>query len=642
LAGIKSRLSGSAVFLCIAFGLSCLLLASRALPQALRLTQPTERRSLEQPTAEFLQQIGIPGHVQVLQASPLHLAVTLDCDGPSRDALARQLHTFYGIQETLGEQLLVVNGPFPFHWEDHPRLAILLCVLGNALVVVGGGALLQARSRRRASGCFKLASVPTGICIVSVAVLSVLVAPLSYLGLDSHAGAEFQADLSRFLAAPPLAVAVLERDGCRRALVSRGTNDLNSLRPLVNERALALGFNPSNVSCIGFQRHYHFPFRLLGGLCLTLAGVHLLRRRRPLARPAEPEPAQAVVPQPSAPGSTPGIQDELESLHQLTQIDEICLEVGRSLLSLVDPNQGAPLLERITTLRRHVARQAGYVLPGVRFRDNLALQLDEYTLRIHGREVARGRVRPRQLLAMGPEERLLQLDGERVIEPAYGLEGVWITPEQREVAQQLNLMLSDPVSMIATHITQKFLTHAAEIFTFNACLELLKRPFLQALQVELATRGIDRVAIWKVLRCLLRQQVCIRDLQRILEGLLEMTEQDTPHESLVEFARLALRDSIVEELCSGGAGRPPQELVLWRVPLELLELLDQGASERAEMMEGITRVTERMKNAGHHPLLLVSPAQRPVLQDVLYSLPDIRVLSMAEIPDWAQVRFFYS
>jgi flagellar biosynthesis protein FlhA len=56
------------------------------------------------------------------------------------------------------------------------------------------------------------------------------------------------------------------------------------------------------------------------------------------------------------------------------QVDIISLEVGRGLLSLVDPNQGAKLLERVTSIRRHIAMELGIVVPGVRFKDNLQLR----------------------------------------------------------------------------------------------------------------------------------------------------------------------------------------------------------------------------------------------------------------------------
>ena len=99
-------------------------------------------------------------------------------------------------------------------------------------------------------------------------------------------------------------------------------------------------------------------------------------------------------------------QKKPESVVQLMQVDPISLEVGRGLLSLVDPNQGAKLLDRVTSIRRHIALELGIVVPGVRFRDNLQLKPNAYVIKIKEIEVAQGEVQVNQFLAIGPEEKL--------------------------------------------------------------------------------------------------------------------------------------------------------------------------------------------------------------------------------------------
>ena len=152
-----------------------------------------------------------------------------------------------------------------------------------------------------------------------------------------------------------------------------------------------------------------------------------------------------------------------ESVVQLMQVDAISLEVGRGLLSLVDPNQGAKLLERVTSIRRHVAMELGIVVPGVRFRDNLQLKPNTYVIKIKEIEVAQGEVQVNQFLAIGPEEKLKNLRGTRTVDPTYGMPGVWISPEQRGDAERLGCMIFDPVSVVATQLTEVVRSHAAEL-----------------------------------------------------------------------------------------------------------------------------------------------------------------------------------
>lgn len=85
--------------------------------------------------------------------------------------------------------------------------------------------------------------------------------------------------------------------------------------------------------------------------------------------------------------------DELkspESVVHLLDIDPIEFEFGYGLIPLADANQGGDLLDRIVMIRRQLALELGLVIPVVRIRDNIALQPNEYRLKIKGNEVAKG------------------------------------------------------------------------------------------------------------------------------------------------------------------------------------------------------------------------------------------------------------
>ncbi|MBD4756230.1 EscV/YscV/HrcV family type III secretion system export apparatus protein, partial [Xanthomonas citri pv. citri] len=70
--------------------------------------------------------------------------------------------------------------------------------------------------------------------------------------------------------------------------------------------------------------------------------------------------------------------------------DPIEFEFGYGLIPLADANQGGDLLDRIVMIRRQLALELGLVIPVVRIRDNIALQPNEYRLKIKGNEVAKG------------------------------------------------------------------------------------------------------------------------------------------------------------------------------------------------------------------------------------------------------------
>ncbi len=108
-------------------------------------------------------------------------------------------------------------------------------------------------------------------------------------------------------------------------------------------------------------------------------------------------------------------------------------------MSLVEKERGAELMKRLTGIRRTLSEQAGYLLPEVRVRDNLALSPTHYQISIMGTLVATAELDPERLLAIRSSNVFGELDGIITRDPAYNMEAVWI--EQEKKANALNLAI---------------------------------------------------------------------------------------------------------------------------------------------------------------------------------------------------------
>ncbi len=357
-----------------------------------------------------------------------------------------------------------------------------------------------------------------------------------------------------------------------------------------------------------------------------------LQRHRRLAH--APQPAKDVKDAKAAPPLDPA-----ESVKGLMKVDAIGVEVGRGLLGLVDPAQGARLLERVSSIRRHVALELGIVLPGVRFRDNLSLESGQYRICIRDVEVATAEVVPNSYLAIAPERQLSKLKGERVEDPTYGMPGVWIAREVRGDAERLGCMIFDPVSVIATQLTQIVRNYAGELFTFDACVQLLEgHEGLQQLRRALRERKIDEVAIWKALQLLVHEKVCIRDLESILQSFL-----DAPSAlpwALAEFARVALGRWICKDSADGQGviqvmtlDPAIETLIQEHLESEREELfLGLSPEQGQEILAAFEAPMRTTKDRGLRPVVLTSPGVRPMLRKLTErSYPTLTVLSWNEI-----------
>jgi flagellar biosynthesis protein FlhA len=331
-----------------------------------------------------------------------------------------------------------------------------------------------------------------------------------------------------------------------------------------------------------------------------------------------------------------------ESVVQLMQVDPISLEVGRGLLSLVDPNQGAKLLDRVTSIRRHIALELGIVVPGVRFRDNLQLKPNAYVIKIKEIEVAQGEVQVNQFLAIGPEEKLKNLRGTKTVDPTYGMPGVWISPEQRGDAERLGCMIFDPVSVVATQLTEVVRTHANELLgrqEVQALVDTVKKTH-PAVVKEVIPDALSLGEVQKVLQNLVKERVSIRDLVSILETMADHVHMTKDPEMLTEFCRVALSRVICKEY-SNNEGTinvitlDPQieqlvQSAIQRTDMGSFLTLDPNVGQ--EILQAISQQVNTLQERGLQPILLVAPQVRPALRKLTErSFPNLVILSWNEI-----------
>ncbi|MCL5036822.1 MAG: flagellar biosynthesis protein FlhA [Chloroflexi bacterium] len=331
-----------------------------------------------------------------------------------------------------------------------------------------------------------------------------------------------------------------------------------------------------------------------------------------------------------------------ESVVQIMQVDPISLEVGRGLLSLVDPNQGAKLLERVTSIRRHIALEMGIVVPGVRFRDNLQLKPNAYVIKIKEIEVATGDVMVNQFLAIGPEEKLKNLRGTHTVDPTYGMPGVWIAPENRGEAERQGCMIFDPVSVIATQLTEVIRSHGADLLgrqEVQALIDTVKKTH-PAVVKELIPDQLALGEVQKVLQNLVRERVSVRDLVTILETIADNVTVTKDTEILTECVRVALSRVICKEYMNNEGvinviTLDPEIEQIIRMAIQRTEMgtflaLDPNIGQ--QILTATGREVAKLQEKGLQPILLCSPEIRPSVRKLTdRSFPNLVVLSWNEI-----------
>ncbi|MGZ0049738.1 flagellar biosynthesis protein FlhA [Brevibacillus gelatini] len=338
-----------------------------------------------------------------------------------------------------------------------------------------------------------------------------------------------------------------------------------------------------------------------------------------------------------------------ESVVNLLQVDPIEFEFGYGLIPLADVKQGGDLLDRVIMIRRQIALELGIVVPVIRIRDNIQLRPNEYMIKIKGNQVAKGEILLDHYLAMSPGIDDDSVVGIETVEPAFGLPALWVTEENKEIAELSGYTVVDPPSVVATHLTEVVKRHAHELLGRQETRALIDnvREVAPVLVDELIPGLLSIGDVQKVLQKLLREKVSVRNLQVILEALADHAMFTKDPDVLTEYVRQAMSRQITLQFTE--PGQPLRVLTagagLEKAISERVEQSEQGSylamdpETSQRIFQSMSAEVSKMINSGQQPIILASPAIRMYLRQLVERMmPDVPVLSYSELEPNVEVQ----
>ncbi len=343
---------------------------------------------------------------------------------------------------------------------------------------------------------------------------------------------------------------------------------------------------------------------------------------------------------------------DVNNVYRLLVVEPIELDFGYSLIPLADESVGGRLISRIVIFRRQFAQDMGFVVPSIRLRDSSNLGTNEYVIKIKGEEVARGEILTDYFLALEPDKPEKDIDGIDTIEPAYGIPSKWIKPENREKAELYGYTVIDPLSVMVSHLSEVIKVHAYELMTRQEVVRLVDN--LKQTAPELVQEAIPNIVSYsllqRVLTMLLKEGVAIKDLETILENMVEtITDTGLPVkdiDNVVDKVRVALKRTITRMYGEDGTMRViTLDSDLERTMVNSLTKGENGyylaltPDVLQSVVQQVAAEIRKFNNLSQTPVILTSQIMRTHFYHMIGQFyPNVRVLSFNEVANNVQIQ----
>ncbi len=338
-----------------------------------------------------------------------------------------------------------------------------------------------------------------------------------------------------------------------------------------------------------------------------------------------------------------------EPVDVIAPLDAMGLEVGYTLIPLVDATQGGELLQRIKALRRQLATEMGFIMPAIHIRDNLKLKPDQYSVLLKGVEVAGGSVMMGHHLVISTDDKAMKIKGIATKEPAFGLPAMWVTDKEKDAIMAKGYVVVDPATVMTTHLTELTKVYADELLgrqEVQSLVDNLEQLYPRVVK-EIVPKVVPINLLHRVLQRLLRERISIRDLLTIIETMGEYVVMTKNADILTGYVRQALSRAITRQYQDKDGN-----ITVMIMSPDIEDKISRSISHTEhesfvspdptlvkKMVSSLQKMVSAFTSSGLQPIVLCSPNTRIHFRKILEKFfPNVVILAHNEISREANVK----
>ncbi|MBB43010.1 MAG: flagellar biosynthesis protein FlhA [Rhodospirillaceae bacterium] len=336
-------------------------------------------------------------------------------------------------------------------------------------------------------------------------------------------------------------------------------------------------------------------------------------------------------------------QDEKAvEISEISDNAAISVILSFSLLDLIGGEDGAPLANRIASVRKELSKELGFIIPQVRITDDLTLPQDTYRIKIGQIILGEDVVFMGKKLALPSPDSIEKLDGINVKDPAFGMASTWIDSDQQVEAEGDHHVVVDPDAIIATHLSSIIKCNAHDILGQDDVQILLDN--LTNTSPNLVESVIPKVInlsnLTSILKGLLEDRIPLTDLRKILEYVSNFQSKGMSNDEIAEALRPALVELLIQQIVPINEALP---VVVFDSEIEQLlisaanqfdsEILMLEPSMAESIVTEVNLALENQAKIGKKGVVVTHASVRKKLMNFLsIHINDLIVLGVNEIP----------
>jgi type III secretion protein V len=227
------------------------------------------------------------------------------------------------------------------------------------------------------------------------------------------------------------------------------------------------------------------------------------------------------------------------------------IDLDAGIKAIIDP---VAFNRELLQIRRAIYLELGLPFPGIHLNLSTSMAPGSYAILVHEIPVAKGILNPEHYFVMESVSNLNIIGIDHMADKAFlpGYPTLWAPKNEARKLEAAGIPYLCPSSLLCAHLAMVLRQHAADFIGMQEVKNLILKLAENFPDVVAeAQKSLTIPQITEILQRLIREDISIRNLNAIFQGLLEWGPKEKDIVMLCEYVRMGLKRNICHRFSGG-------------------------------------------------------------------------------------------